>query len=87
MGTMGTAIGRLIGSPGFKFFFICGLILALLIPMVFVWFTIDEHEDRARDVRREVAREWGQSQTIAGPFLIVPYTTIVKSTGMRFRRR
>ncbi len=80
MGTMGTAIGRLIGSPGFKFFLICGLILALLIPMVFVWFIIDEREDRAKDVRREVAREWGQSQTIAGPFLIVPYTTIVKST-------
>lgn len=80
MGTVGTAIGRFVGSPGFKFFLICGLILALLIPMVFVWFIIDEREDRARDVRREVAREWGGSQTITGPFLIVPYTTVEKST-------
>jgi len=77
MGTTGIAIGRFFGSPGFKFFLIAGLILALLIPMVFVWFIIDEREDRARDVRREVAREWGQNQSITGPFLIVPYTTVV----------
>ena len=80
MSAIGTAIGRFIGSPGFKFFLIAGLILALLIPMVFVWFIIDEREDRARDVRQEVAREWGGSQRITGPFLIVPYTTVVKST-------
>jgi len=80
MGTTGIAIGRFFGSPGFKFFLIAGLVLALLIPMVFVWFIIDEREDRARDVRKEVAREWGKSQTITGPFLIVPYTTVVGST-------
>jgi inner membrane protein len=73
------AIRRFLGSPGFKFFLICGLIVLLLIPLLLVWALITEREQRAAGVRYEVAREWGDSQFINGPVLVVPYT-VVRST-------
>jgi inner membrane protein len=75
------SIRRFFASPGFKFFLICGLILALLIPMLFVWFLVTEREHRANEVRQEVAREWGGNQFINGPYLIVPYTVTVVVSG------
>jgi inner membrane protein len=68
------AIGRLLCSPGFKFFLICGLILILTIPLLLVWSLIEERERRADSVRAEVAQEWGGAQAIDGPMLVVPYT-------------
>jgi inner membrane protein len=68
------AIGRLLGSPAFKFFLICGLILVLTIPLLLVWGLIGEREQRADGVLQSVANEWGRSQYIDGPLLIVPYT-------------
>ncbi len=77
MESVGSSVSRMVTSPGFKFFLICGLVLALLIPMVFVWFLVDEREDRAKEVRADVASEWGRPQFVNGPFLIVPYTVLV----------
>jgi inner membrane protein len=71
------AVRRFFNSPGFKFFLICGLVLALLIPLLLVWALVAEREQRAEGVRQEVAREWGGSQRIVGPVLIVPYTVVV----------
>jgi inner membrane protein len=68
------AISRILSSPAFKFFLICGLILVLAIPLLIVWGLIYEREQRAESVRAEVAQEWGRSQYIDGPLLIVPYT-------------
>lgn len=68
---------RFLNSPGFKFFLICGLVLALLIPLLLVWALVAEREQRAEGVRMEVAREWGGAQRIIGPVLIVPYTVKV----------
>ena len=74
MESISAAIGRLLGSPAFKFFLICGLILMLTIPLLLVWGLVGEREQRAAGVRQDVAREWGGSQFINGPLLIVPYT-------------
>lgn len=81
MESVAGSIRRFLGSPGFKFFLICGLILALMIPMLFVWFMVEEREHRARDVRQEVAREWGEAQFINGPVLIIPYSVKLVVTG------
>jgi inner membrane protein len=72
--SIGVAIRRIFGSPGFKFFLICGLVLLLAIPLLLVWALIEERENRAAGVRLDVAREWGGQQSITGPVLIVPYT-------------
>ena len=53
------AVRRFLNSSGFKFFLICGLVLALLIPLLLVWALVSEREQRAEGVRQEVAREWG----------------------------
>ena len=74
MESISAAIGRLLGSPAFKFFLICGLILMLTIPLLLVWGLVSDREQRAEGVRQDVAREWGRSQFINGPLLIVPYT-------------
>jgi inner membrane protein len=79
------AVSRFLGSPGFKFFLICGLVLLLLIPLLLVWGIIEEREQRAENVRQEVAREWGSSQFINGPVLIVPYT-VLRVTGQGDKR-
>jgi len=75
--TISGAVRRFLSSPGFKFFLICGLVLALLIPLLLVWALVAEREQRAESVRLEVAREWGGAQHIVGPVLIVPYTVLI----------
>jgi inner membrane protein len=72
--SIAVAIRRLLGSPGFKFFLICALVLILTIPLLLVWALIEEREKRAEGVQSDVAREWGGAQAITGPVLIVPYT-------------
>ncbi|MCZ7595692.1 MAG: inner membrane CreD family protein [Hyphomicrobium sp.] len=72
MESLSAAVGRLLASPGFKFFLICGLILVLTIPLLPGLGLIGEREQRAEGVRQSVANEWGRSQYIDGPLLIVP---------------
>ena len=74
MESVAVAVRRVLGSPGFKFFLICGLVLLLAIPLLLVWALIEERERRAEGVQSDVAREWGGAQAITGPVLIVPYT-------------
>lgn len=85
MGNIGGSFARFVRSPGFKFFLICALVLALLIPMLFVWLLVEEREQRAQGVRQDVAREWGGRQFINGPVLIVPYT-VLSVTGQGDKR-
>ncbi len=60
-------------SPGVKFFVICGLTLVLMIPMLFVWMLIEDRQSYEFQVVQEVAESWGAEQSIAGPFLVVPF--------------
>jgi inner membrane protein len=73
MTEIGTSVGRVARSPGFKFFLICFLILLLLIPLLMVIALVSEREGRANSVQSDVARTWGGAQQISGPFIAVPY--------------
>jgi len=68
------ALQRFARSPAFKFFLISFLIVLLLVPLALVFGLVSEREGRAREVKAEVARVWGRSQRISGPYLVVPYT-------------
>jgi inner membrane protein len=70
---------RVANSPAFKFFLICFLILLLLIPLLIVLGLVSERESRASEVKGEVARTWGGTQQITGPFIVVPYTVRVET--------
>lgn len=50
------------------------LILAMLIPTIFVNNIIKEREDRQKQVVREVSSKWASAQTISGVYIVVPYT-------------
>ena len=49
------------------------LVLILLIPTSMVESLIREREYRRGDVIREISSKWGESQTISGPVLTIPY--------------
>lgn len=49
------------------------LMLVLLIPTSMVESLIYERQGRQNEAIREVSSKWGQSQTISGPILVLPY--------------
>lgn len=55
------------------------LVLILLIPTSMIENMIREREYRRGDVIREVSEKWGNSQTITGPVLTIPYIKYVKN--------
>lgn len=54
---------------------VAGLTLLLLIPLYMVYDAIDERHQRYREAVSEIGRAWGLPQRIAGPTLMLPYTT------------
>lgn len=76
MDSLSAAIRQVLQSPGFKFFLVSGLILLLTIPLLLVWVLIEERSSRATQVSSQIAEEWGNPQTINGPYLVVPYTVM-----------
>lgn len=60
------------------------LALLLLIPIVRIGALVKERQGRAAGAMDEIASKWGNSQSIIGPALVVPYTertTSVSATG------
>lgn len=57
-----------------KSFFIGFLVLALLIPTFLIMYLVNERRERKQEVTKEISNKWSASQTITGPFLIIPYT-------------
>lgn len=66
-------------TPGFKFFLIAILTVAMAVPLFFIQLALSDREERAAGANADVARGWGGSQTVAGPVLILPYTRTVDS--------
>ncbi len=56
------------------------LMLVLLIPTSMVESLIHEREGRQSEAINEVSSKWGQSQTISGPILVLPYEQTQRST-------
>ena len=50
------------------------LVMLLLIPSFMIRSLIRERQDRRDDAISEVSQKWGQTQTITGPILSIPYT-------------
>lgn len=55
------------------------LILVLLIPTAFIHELILERKYRQAEVIAEVSSKWATSQTISGPFIVIPYNEEVKN--------
>ncbi len=70
---------RLAQSVSVKLLVIGFLALILLIPSFQIGSLIRERQQRQRSVVTEVGRSWAGPQVIAGPVLVLPYTTMVKT--------
>ncbi|MEI7471454.1 MAG: cell envelope integrity protein CreD [Chitinophagaceae bacterium] len=57
-----------------KSFFIAFLVLLLLIPTFIIMFLVNERKERKQEVTREIGNKWAGPQTLAGPYISVPYT-------------
>lgn len=49
------------------------LTLVLMIALTMIRSLVLERAQRAQSVRAEIASSWGQSQTIGGPVIVIPY--------------
>ncbi len=70
-------------SQGFRFFTVAVLALLMMIPMTMVGGVIDSRANYSRDTIASVGREWGGSQSIAGPILVIPVQEEVVSRKRR----
>lgn len=57
----------------FKGFFIALLILLMLIPTFFVQNLVHERAGRKDAVMAEISQKWGGTQTVYGPYIVIPY--------------
>ncbi|MEQ8365188.1 MAG: cell envelope integrity protein CreD [Roseicyclus sp.] len=57
---------------GTRFLIVGLLALLMFIPLFFVSAVIDDRANFSRQTVREVGQEWGGSQLLSGPFLIIP---------------
>lgn len=66
---------RITGSVSFKLAIIAILTLLLLIPASMIQNIIREREQRHNETILEVTSKWGNSQTLCGPVLTIPFKT------------
>lgn len=55
------------------------LVLALLIPTLFILALVEERAQRKEEVIRETTGKWAAAQKIVGPLLIIPYNETPKT--------
>ncbi|AOP33910.1 hypothetical protein A0128_08710 [Leptospira tipperaryensis] len=60
-------------SVNFRIFILVLLLSGFLIPIQMVVSLVSERQQRAVETAEEVSSKWGGSQTVAGPFLAIPY--------------
>ncbi len=66
-------------SPGVKLL-LAGLVgLALIIPLAMVYLLVSDRQHQARIAQNSIEAGWAGAQTIAGPMLVVPYTTTTEA--------
>lgn len=72
-------------SVSLKMLTIFILTLGLLIPAFMIRGLIHERESRKNEVITEVSSKWGDSQTIAGPVITIPYKSYYKTSSGTLR--
>ena len=57
--------------------FIIGLLLLFLVPFIMIRGIVLDRQHRSAEAEQEIISLWGGRQTIAGPFITVPYKKII----------
>lgn len=66
-------------SPGRKFAITVILGVLLSLPLLVVYLLIFDREQQSRTARDSIVGGWGAEQTLAGPFLAIPYDQVVQT--------
>ncbi len=67
---------RLQRSAGVKLILICGLVLLMAIPAMFIGAISYERSNAATQVAKDVSQRYGGPQTVIGPILSIPYSKV-----------
>lgn len=67
-------------SIGARFLIVGLLTLLMFIPLFFVSDIVQSRKNYSQSTLREVGREWGGEQVLAGPFLVIPVQETVERT-------
>ena len=67
-------VGQLMNRPGPRLAGVGLLVLLLLIPLSMIESRVNERGQRRDEAAADVARAWGEVQSLAGPILRLPYT-------------
>jgi inner membrane protein len=73
MTTIDQTVSRIRDSKLLRLCLVGLLALLLMIPIVMIYGLVWERHDRHDTVTAEVASSWGNTQTVTGPALILPY--------------
>ena len=71
---MDQTVSKIRHSRLLRLFLVGILALLLMIPIVMIYGLVWERQNRHDTVTAEVASSWGNTQTVTGPALILPYT-------------
>ncbi|EMM77995.1 cell envelope integrity protein CreD [Leptospira santarosai] len=66
-------LAKLFSSVGFRISILAVMLALFLIPINLVDSLIFERQERAAVAAKEMSSKWGGKQTVAGPFLVIPY--------------
>jgi inner membrane protein len=67
-------------SPGAKFGLAVLIAILLSLPLFSVWLLVYDRQQQSTEAKMGIAQGWGGPQTIAGPFLVIPYRDKVTET-------
>lgn len=67
-------------TPGRKFAVAVLLGVLLSLPLLIVYMLIYGREQQSQVARSSIVEGWGAEQTLAGPFLVVPFEQLIETT-------
>ncbi|ANU07818.1 cell envelope integrity protein CreD [Paraurantiacibacter namhicola] len=77
-------------SPGVKLFMAGAVAVALIIPLMMVYWLVYDREEQSRSAQQSITSGWGGAQQVTGPVLVIPYekteTELVTQDGKRSQR-
>ena len=67
-------------TPGFKFGLIVLLGALLAIPLFSVYLLVYDRQSQSTTAKNAIVAGWGDTQTLSGPYLVVPFTHMVQTS-------
>jgi inner membrane protein len=65
-------------TPAYKFGLVVLLGALLAIPLFSVYLLVYDRQSQSTTAKQSIVAGWGDSQTLSGPFLVIPFTHIVQ---------